>query len=280
MTRKRNSRNNRKISFVIPLCVIAVFIVAIVTLFAMAFSDKEEAETLEPVMAEAQETEEIQEAENTQEEELQQEEPQIEERYVDPDIDPSYYMVINRTYSIPEGYVAGTGELSVIEDKKMETNACIALEKMVADLRAEGMSIIVWSGYRTDGDQEYLFNRQIGRQNGDEIKAATISAVPLTSEHQAGLAIDLSVDGSLTDDFGNTPQGQWLAAHCAEYGYILRYPAEKTAITGIIPEPWHFRFVGSAKQAQAIMDSGLCMEEYFDKYLAPEDIDPYLPYLE
>ncbi|MBQ6810272.1 MAG: M15 family metallopeptidase [Firmicutes bacterium] len=270
MARNRNARKNRKTSFVIPLCVIAVFVVAIAALFAVVLSDKEEPETLEPAMAEVQEFEEP----------VESEEPQEEVRYIDPDIDPSYYRVINRSYPIPENYVAGTGELREIEGKKMETNACIALEQMVAALRAEGMDIIVQSGYRTDGDQEYLFDRQIGRQSGDEIKAATISAVPLTSEHQAGLAVDLSVDGSLTDAFGHTPQGQWLAAHCAEYGYILRYPAEKTIITGIIPEPWHFRFVGSANQAKAIMESGLCMEEYFEQYLAPEDIDPYLPYLQ
>lgn len=269
MTRNRNNKK-RKTSLVIPISIIAVFLVAMAALFALVFGGEEEPETLEPAMAEVQEYDAP----------VEPEEPQEDVRYIDPDIDPSYYMVINRTYPIPENYVAGTGELREIEEKKMETNACIALEQMVADLRAEGMSIIVWSGYRTDGDQEYLFNRQIGRQNGDEIKAATISAVPLTSEHQAGLAIDLSVDGSLTDDFGNTPQGQWLAAHCAEYGYILRYPADKISVTGIIPEPWHFRFVGSAKQAKAIMDSGLCMEEYFDQYLAPEDIEPYLPYLE
>lgn len=269
MTRNRDTRNNRKISLVIPISIIAVFVVAMVALFTVVLGNENEPEALEPAMADVQEqdkTEDVQE----------------EQRYIDPDIDPSYYMVINRTYPIPENYVAGTGELSVIEEKKMETNACIALEQMVSDLRAEGMDIMVWSGYRTDSDQEYLFDRQIGRQNGDEIKAATISAVPLTSEHQVGLAIDLCLNGnaSLTQEFADTPQGQWLAAHCAEYGYILRYPADKTAVTGIIPEPWHFRFVGSAKQAKAIMDSGLCMEEYFDKYLAPEDIDPYLPYLE
>lgn len=267
MVHKRKTK--KKTSWVISLCIVAVFAVAMAAIFVIGFGGEEEQETLEPVMAEPEVP-----AEEEPEEFVE------EERFIDPNIDPSYYMVINRTYPIPENYVAGTGELMEIEGKRMETNACIALEKMVAALRAEGMDIIVWSGYRTDADQEYLFDRQIGRQNGDEIKAATISAVPLTSEHQAGLAIDLSVDGSLTEDFGTTPQGQWLAEHCAEYGYILRYLPEKTEFTGIISEPWHFRYVGSPEQAKAIMDSGLCMEEYFEKYLAPEDIDPYLQYLQ
>ena len=122
-------------------------------------------------------------------------------------------------------------------------------------------------------------NRQINRQNGNKEKAATISAVPLTSEHQAGLAVDLSTDGTLLETFADTKQGQWLKEHCAEYGFILRYLPEKTLITGIINEPWHFRYVGSPAQAEAITESGLCMEEYFNKYLADEDLDPYLPYL-
>lgn len=259
---------------IISICIVAVFAVAIIALIQIPKAEKENSqETLEATMAEIETP--------TEEENQTEKEPtaEKEERFIDPNIDPSYYMVINRTYPIPENYIAGTGELKEIEGKQMESNAAIALEQMVATLRAEGMDILVWSGYRTDADQEYLYNRQISRQNGDEIKAGTISAVPLTSEHQAGLAIDLSTDGSLTEDFGSTPQGQWLKAHCAEYGYILRYPAEKTELTGIISEPWHFRYVGSPEQAKAITDSGLCMEEYFNQYLAPEDIDPYLPYL-
>lgn len=193
--------------------------------------------------------------------------------------DSSYTRVINRTYPISAGYIAGTGELMSIEGKQMETNACLALKDMVASLRAAGMDIVVQSAYRSDADQEYLYNRQISRQGGNEIKAATISAVPLTSEHQSGLAVDLSVDGTLTEAFGSTAQGQWLKEHCAEYGFILRYPPDKTKYTGIISEPWHFRYVGSAETAQAIMSSGQCMEEYYNKYLADEDLDPYLPYL-
>ena len=202
------------------------------------------------------------------------------ELYIDPDIDPSYFRVINRSYPIDPGYIAGSGELKSIEGKQMEKNAADALAKMVAALRNEGMDIIIQSGYRTDEDQEYLYNRQINRQNGNKEKAATISAVPLTSEHQAGLAVDLSTDGTLLETFADTKQGQWLKKHCAEYGFILRYLPEKTLITGIINEPWHFRYVGSAAQAEAITESGLCMEEYFNKYLTDEDLDPYLPYLQ
>lgn len=196
------------------------------------------------------------------------------------EVDSSYTMVINRSNPIAPDYIAGTGELMEIEGKQMETKAGEALREMVAALRATGMDIIIQSGYRTDADQEYLYNRQINRQGGNERKAATISAVPLTSEHQAGLAVDLSTDGTLEESFADTEQGKWLKAHCAEYGYILRYPAGKETMTGIISEPWHFRYVGDPAQAQDIMASGKCMEEYYHKYLAAEDIDPYLPYLQ
>lgn len=200
--------------------------------------------------------------------------------YVEPSSD--YERVINRSYPIEPGYIAGTGELRTIANsggKQMETNAAINLEKMIADLNDAGMSIIVQSTYRTDADQEYLYNRQIGRQGGDELKAATISAVPLTSEHQAGLAVDLSIDGNLDESFAETAQGQWLLEHCVEYGYIHRYTEDKMEITGIIWEPWHFRYVGSPEVAKAITDSGKCMEEYYGKFLDSEDIEPYLPYL-
>lgn len=201
--------------------------------------------------------------------------------YAEPQSD--YERVINRSYPIESDYIAGTGELREIAGsggKVMETNAAIALEEMVQGLNDAGMSIIIQSTYRTDADQEYLYNRQIQRQGGDELKAATISAVPLTSEHQAGLAVDLSIDGSLTEDFGSTEQGKWLKKHCAEHGYILRYLPENTEYTGIISEPWHFRYVGSPEVAQKIMASGKSMEEYYGKFLEPEDIEPYLPYLQ
>lgn len=193
-----------------------------------------------------------------------------------------YERVINRSYPIEPDYIAGTGELRVVANsggKQMEINAAIALEKMVQGLNDAGMDIIVQSTYRTDSDQEYLYNRQIQRQGGNEYKAATISAMPLTSEHQAGLAVDLSIDGTLTEAFASTEQGQWLNLHCAEYGYILRYLPENVEFTGIISEPWHFRYVGSPEIAQSIMTSDKSMEEYYGKYLSSDDLEPYLPYL-
>lgn len=94
-------------------------------------------------------------------------------------------------------------------------------------------------------------------------QAATEVAVPGTSEHQLGLAVDL-VDASyqvLDEAQASTPAQQWLMEHCWEYGFILRYPAEKQDITGIIYEPWHYRYVGR-DHAQSIRQSGQCLEEF------------------
>ena len=97
-------------------------------------------------------------------------------------------------------------------------------------------------------------------------KAAAIVAPPDTSEHQLGLAVEL-VDASYqTRDSrqADTPAQKWLRAHCWEYGFILRYPTDKSDVTGIIYEPWHYRYVGR-DYARQIYESGLCLEEWLDK---------------
>ena len=90
-------------------------------------------------------------------------------------------------------------------------------------------------------------------------------ARPGTSEHQAGLAVDI-VDKSyqlLDERQEDTAVQKWLMEHCAEYGYILRYPTEKSALTGVGYEPWHYRYVGE-EAAREIMSRGLCLEEYLE----------------
>lgn len=190
----------------------------------------------------------------------------------------AYQRVINRTYTIPANYISNFQLVLVENGQYMVSDAAAAMKRMVADLRAAGMSIIVQSGYRSDDTQTYL-NNYYTKLYGNKYKAATISAIPYSSEHQAGLAMDLSTNGQLEQWFGSTAQGKWLAAHCSEYGYILRYTKEKQKYTGVIYEPWHFRYVGSPELAKDITASGLSMEEYFGRYLAPNDITPYLPYL-
>lgn len=154
--------------------------------------------------------------------------------------------------------------------QRMRAAAAAALEEMVAGLKDAGFDIILDSGYRPYSRQHYLFTTRIQREQDagmsyeeayDAVKLFT--AVPGTSEHQLGLAMDLSVDGDLNAEFAFTEQGKWLAANCDQYGYILRYVQEKYDCTRIGDEPWHFRYVG-APHAQIMKENNLCLEEYLD----------------
>ena len=99
----------------------------------------------------------------------------------------------------------------------------------------------------------------------EDVYKRQVVAAPGASAHQSGLAIDFTTSAngsSLTDSFGTTPVGQWLAANSWKYGLILRYPADKTEITGYIYEPWHFRYVGEP-HAEYMYKNDLCLEEYY-----------------
>ena len=145
-----------------------------------------------------------------------------------------------------------------------------ALQQMLDDARAAGLQPVVCSSYRSRDTQTQLYAAEIQSwldrgctQEDAEAQAAMWVARPGTGEHQTGLAVDI-VDLSyqlLDEEQENTPVQQWLMAHCAEYGFILRYPADKSALTGIGYEPWHYRYVGE-EAAREIMDGGLCLEEY------------------
>lgn len=147
-----------------------------------------------------------------------------------------------------------------------------AVKKMIADARStEDVRIIALSGYRDYEYQKELFDNKVQRlqqEKGYSVskareEAATVVAVPGTSEHQLGLALDL-VDArhvKLDESQEKTAAYKWLYEHCAEYGFIVRYPNGKTDITGIIYEPWHFRYVG-VEAATYIMEKGITLEEY------------------
>lgn len=144
------------------------------------------------------------------------------------------------------------------------------LTAMLSACRAAGLKPIVRSSYRTQATQKQLYENKVRQWKGygysdaqARKKAATIVAVPGTSEHQLGWAVDL-VDASyqvLDEKQAKTPAQQWLMEHSWEYGFILRYPTDKSDITGIIYEPWHYRYVGR-EYAKEIYDSGLCLEEW------------------
>lgn len=180
-----------------------------------------------------------------------------------PDIDISSweYVLANAEHSIGEY----TPELGEIEGQKLDQRILEPMQQFVADARAEGLSVFLSSGYRGFEEQQYLFNRKV-EQYGEE-KAATIVSRPGTSEHQTGLACDITDEYyELKDEsLENTALYQWMSKHCQEYGFIVRYPKDKEEITGIIYEPWHFRYVG-VEAAAYMVEHNLCLEEFVALY--------------
>lgn len=164
--------------------------------------------------------------------------------------EPTYIdgiLVVNKTYALPEDYNPG-----------IDPEAQAALDEMTAAAALEDIELFVVSGFRSFETQTDLYNRYVARDGKDE--ADKYSARPGNSEHQTGLAFDLN---SLEQSFGETAEGKWLAANCAEYGFIIRYQKDKEDITGYIYEPWHIRYLGE-ETAKKVYESGLCLEEYLD----------------
>lgn len=153
----------------------------------------------------------------------------------------------------------------------MRREAADAYYQMIAAYKEESKrSIYSISGYRDFAYQQRLFNSKVSsRQSmGESWKTAynntlKYTARPGTSEHQTGLAIDLSVGSTLANGFRNTAQGQWLLDNCWDYGYILRYDKDKTQLTAIAYEPWHYRYVG-LPHSLIMRDNDWVLEEYID----------------
>lgn len=155
-------------------------------------------------------------------------------------------LVANKTYSLPESYYIGG-----LTDETYA--AFIAMQSAAA---AEGLTLFCKSGFRSYVDQRIIYDGYVGRDG--QALADTYSARPGHSEHQSGMALDIN---STASAFADTPEGKWLAEHCWDYGFIIRYPADKVEITGYMYEPWHVRYVGK-EIAVELKDSGLCLEEY------------------
>ena len=193
---------------------------------------------------------------------------------VNTDLDHEYYtntrevtdpydllILVNKYHVLPSGIEPKN--LVNIEGQKMEKTAASAMEKMVSQMRSDGLSIILQSGYRSEETQTIIYNRNVnnnGRENADKY-----SARPNSSEHQTGLAMDLSHDGTLEEYFEDTPQFEWLQENAHKYGFIMRYPKDKVYMTGYEYEPWHYRYVG-VEIATLIKNENITYEEYCVKY--------------
>lgn len=193
------------------------------------------------------------------------------------DIDNQWAMfLVNNENPLPDNYD------SMIKTKLVHTSwreyymddrMADYMINMIAAAAKDGINLEVVSAYRTIEYQQQNFDNSVQQRmdNGmtyDEAYADTAKEVafPGKSEHNAGLSADIMSDEytSMDDDgFKNTKAYEWLSQHAAEYGFILRYPEGKESETGIIYEPWHYRFVG-IYYANEIKNSGLCLEEYFE----------------
>lgn len=177
-------------------------------------------------------------------------------------------ILVNSENPLPKDYTVEVRSLP--NGLTFDARAYDSLMSMLDDGHAQGLSFVVCSAYRTSEFQNQLYEGQVAKQlkqglSPDEAREAakSIVAFPGTSEHQLGLAADIvALDYQLLNaGYAETPEAKWLAAHAHEYGFILRYPADKEDITKIVYEPWHFRYVGP-EHALEIKNRGLCLEEY------------------
>lgn len=179
-------------------------------------------------------------------------------------------ILVNKQHSIPEDYEFPLGNITA----SLQCDERI-LEDLLAMMQAakeEGVDLIICSPYRDYNRQTYLFEKKITRYMNagmsymDAYKTASVTVTaPNASEHQIGLAIDFysSTYMRLDEGFEDTETGKWLAANSYKYGFILRYPEGKEYITGIIYEPWHFRYVG-VEAATVITERGITLEEFWE----------------
>ncbi len=184
---------------------------------------------------------------------------------VDPTEGNPYLVVVNAKRAADETYKPVLTEI-FDTGYYMEEGVTPYYEEMYTAAKKDGITLTPYSAYRSYERQknnyinltkQYKSQYKLSEEDAAR-KAATVILPPGTSEHNLGLAMDIC---NTRDDFANTKEFKWLTENAHKYGFILRYTAEKQDITGIVPEPWHWRFVG-VEYAEAIKDSGLCLEEY------------------
>ena len=190
--------------------------------------------------------------------------------YVMPHQDPTDVLILvnkqNKAPTVPVTLVkpdVTPTKPSVAENIYMRPEAARALEALFAGAAEDGITLYATSGFRSYATQKAIFDRKAA-ERGEQAANCSV-AKPGYSEHQTGLAMDIegetTLGTGLTAAFGESPEGIWVAEHCHEYGFIIRYPEDKTSITGYIYEPWHIRYVG-VEAATEITQLGVTFEEY------------------
>ena len=195
----------------------------------------------------------------------QETEPASEEDPAQTDAGDDWKLIlVNAEHPVPEDYSVTLKELR--NDQWVDERIYPELQQMFDDARAEGIYPLINESYRSAERQQEILDNYIAAYEAEGLsteeaqqRALEVVAKPGTSEHQLGLALDIIVEY----DEDSTVTWQWLKENCWRYGFILRYPEDKTEITGISYEPWHFRYVG-AEAAQQITERGITLEEYLE----------------
>ena len=171
---------------------------------------------------------------------------------------PWNLLLVNREHLLPEDFSTPYLE-EVSAGQRVDMRIAEMTRKMLADAKEQGVTLQICSAYRSLDLQEKLYNREAAVADGEPVAVQR----PGESEHNTGLAIDIVTPSfqRLVEGFEDTDAFRWLDEHAAEYGFILRYPRDKEAITGVIYEPWHYRYVGK-EHAKVIHEKKLSLEEY------------------
>jgi D-alanyl-D-alanine carboxypeptidase len=181
-------------------------------------------------------------------------------------------ILVNPDNYIPENFTIDKAQVQ--GNYYLDSRVAPLAVQMISDAKKEGIELQICSSIRDIELQKRLFNNKINdlinegysKEEAERV-AATIVAVPGTSEHHTGLAMDIVTPSyqRLNSGYAKTDAAKWLKANAANYGFILRYPEDKTDITKIIFEPWHYRYVG-IEYASFIMSQGICFEEFIELY--------------
>ncbi len=238
-----SNRKNRTLLIIIIVLILAVFCGAILVLHQVATNDQ---------IKEAKE--EAEEAVRMQEEEEAREQAKLDR--IAEEKSQWYLLLVNEWNAMPDDFDI---ELDEVEGGyEVDARVKDAMKEMLSDCRDAGYSPQIISSFRTRSTQQWLYDHTANKSD---------TAIPGHSEHECGLAADI-IDSSsagwsdpLIDAQEDLPAQKWLMEHCQDYGFILRYPKDKEDVTGIIYEPWHYRYVGK-EHAANIMSNGICLEEY------------------
>ncbi len=268
----RGTNINKKYIIIAVSVVLIVAIIIAGICVASSKAKKEEETTAETTIVETATETTAESTTETTTEETTQETTTLAERTVkQANVNVDWNMVlVNPWNKIPSDYQDSI-KLTQLEGGHAVDSRCYPdLQEMMDACREAGLNPVICSSYRSQATQEYLYNRKINQfkdmgysDENAKLEAGKIVAVPGTSEHQLGLAVDV-VDSSyqiLDEGQEKTDTQKWLMDNSYKYGWILRYPNSKRSVTGIIYEPWHYRYVGK-DVAKEVYDSGLCFEEY------------------